>query len=386
MKVFSISAAFFILISSLHSQTIPYNIVSSEQVAAGITYTFYKTALPQEIHVAEIDLRNPQLSIESVRHNGLVTTSEEVRKNTSEKKNALIAINGDFFSFKDSCPVNNQITDYAPVTGYSSPQKSQFAVTAGKKLLIDGFTFSGTVLTKSKSVFTFERLNSTRTLSEITFYTRYRGATTKTDSGGIEIILRPVSKKISVNDTLRFVVASVSTISGNSFIPEGGGVLSFGRSDTSSKFLAAFSRGDTVRIYMDYKAKTHPVTTKIAQLIGGWGRLLYNGKNLPAIADTNEKLTDKFTAVRHPRTFLGINADTTKLFLCIVDGRQERSVGMTFVEMANFLQYLNVTDAFNLDGGGSSTMIIRGKIVNAPSDKTGERPVANSLQIVQISN
>jgi exopolysaccharide biosynthesis protein len=386
MRVLSISAAFFLLISSLHSQAISYDTVSSESIAKGVTYTFYKSALPQEIHVAEIDLRNPQLSIESVRHNGLVTTSEEVRKNSSERKNALVAINGDFFSFKDSSPVNNQITGYVSVTGYSSPQKSQLAITAEKKLLIDGFTFSGTVLTKSKSVFTFERLNSTRTLSEITFYTRYRGTTTKTDSGGVEIILRPVSKKITAQDTLRFVVASVSTISGNSLIPEGGGVLSFGRSDTSLKFLSAFSRGDTVRIYMDYKPKTHPVATKIAQLIGGWGRLLDNGKNLTAIADTNEGLTGKFTAVRHPRTFLGINADTTKLYLCIVDGRQEKSVGMTFPEMAHFLHFINVTNAFNFDGGGSSTMVIHGKVVNSPSDASGERPVANSLQVVQVNN
>jgi exopolysaccharide biosynthesis protein len=38
----------------------------------------------------------------------------------------------------------------------------------------------------------------------------------------------------------------------------------------------------------------------------------------------------------------------------------------------------------NFDGGGSTTMVVLGKIVNSPSDKTGERPVANTLQLVRI--
>jgi hypothetical protein len=45
---------------------------------------------------------------------------------------------------------------------------------------------------------------------------------------------------------------------------------------------------------------------------------------------------------------------------------------------------LGAWNAVNLDGGGSTTLVINGTIVNSPSDKTGERPVANSLQIIKL--
>jgi exopolysaccharide biosynthesis protein len=56
---------------------------------------------------------------------------------------------------------------------------------------------------------------------------------------------------------------------------------------------------------------------------------------------------------------------------------------MNFQEMAEFLLSIGAWNAVNLDGGGSTTMVINGKVVNSPSDKTGERPVANILIVVK---
>jgi exopolysaccharide biosynthesis protein len=84
---------------------------------------------------------------------------------------------------------------------------------------------------------------------------------------------------------------------------------------------------------------------------------------------------------RHPRTAIGWRADGT-LVLVVVDGRQPRiSVGMTINELAHLMLDLGCVEAINLDGGGSSTMVIRNKIVNNPSDSTGERPVSDALLI-----
>ncbi len=73
------------------------------------------------------------------------------------------------------------------------------------------------------------------------------------------------------------------------------------------------------------------------------------------------------------------------MYLCTVDGRQASSIGMTFAEMANFLLSIGSWDAFNFDGGGSTTMVVRGAIVNSPSDPAGERSVANSLQVISTA-
>ena len=55
---------------------------------------------------------------------------------------------------------------------------------------------------------------------------------------------------------------------------------------------------------------------------------------------------------------------------------------MSFTEMQVLLARLGATDALNLDGGGSTTMVVRGEVVNRPSDLTGPRPVSDALVVM----
>jgi hypothetical protein len=87
----------------------------------------------------------------------------------------------------------------------------------------------------------------------------------------------------------------------------------------------------------------------------------------------------------HPRTAIGIDRDTGQLLLLVVDGRQEISRGSTMKELAKLFERLGVEDALNLDGGGSSTLVLRQAdgslaVVNSPSDGH-PRPVANGLEV-----
>jgi len=81
----------------------------------------------------------------------------------------------------------------------------------------------------------------------------------------------------------------------------------------------------------------------------------------------------------HPRTAVGIDRDTGEVLLLVIDGRQQHSRGYTMVELARMMKRLGAEAALNLDGGGSSTMTVRDKVVNRPSDRTGERPVSNGV-------
>jgi exopolysaccharide biosynthesis protein len=88
-----------------------------------------------------------------------------------------------------------------------------------------------------------------------------------------------------------------------------------------------------------------------------------------------------FADARHPRTAVGVRADG-RILLVTVDGRQpELSVGMTIAELATLLIELGAVEAVNMDGGGSTTMVVRGRVVNSPSDLTGERAVGDALLI-----
>ncbi len=89
-----------------------------------------------------------------------------------------------------------------------------------------------------------------------------------------------------------------------------------------------------------------------------------------------------FVRKRHPRSCLCETAERSILFIAI-DGRSETASGMNLKETQEFLLRLNCRNAINLDGGGSTTLWINdGKekgIQNQPSDKSGERPVANII-------
>ncbi len=69
--------------------------------------------------------------------------------------------------------------------------------------------------------------------------------------------------------------------------------------------------------------------------------------------------------------------------LVTVDGRRPGvSVGLTVAEAARVMRALGAREAMNLDGGGSTTMVVRSRVVNRPSDPTGERPVAEGIFVV----
>ena len=83
---------------------------------------------------------------------------------------------------------------------------------------------------------------------------------------------------------------------------------------------------------------------------------------------------------RNPRTGIGLDA-WGRVLLVTVDGRQTGSVGMTLQEFADLFRYLGATSALNLDGGGSTTMWVRGQVVNRVSDPS-ERPVGSAILVV----
>ncbi|MBE8721995.1 phosphodiester glycosidase family protein [Sphingobacterium pedocola] len=114
---------------------------------------------------------------------------------------------------------------------------------------------------------------------------------------------------------------------------------------------------------------------RFQNLVGGGAHMLYNNGVRQVFNDTD----------RHPRTMVGFTADK-KVYFVVVDGRQPSySVGMTIDELASIIGSLGVTYALNLDGGGSSTMVVKQdgslKVVNRYSDAS-LRAVANALAIV----
>lgn len=82
----------------------------------------------------------------------------------------------------------------------------------------------------------------------------------------------------------------------------------------------------------------------------------------------------------HPRTAYGLDANGDHIYLVVVEGRLSDYAGMTLGELSALFRRLHITRGVNMDGGGSSALIIHGKRVNAlPDNQPEERPVVNHL-------
>jgi len=114
------------------------------------------------------------------------------------------------------------------------------------------------------------------------------------------------------------------------------------------------------------------------------------------VLERGTPLANPKDTARHPRSAVGLSADGNTLLLVAVDGRQEgHSRGATLAELGELLKSLGATDALNLDGGGSTALVVRDRltgvytVANRPSglaaelpDLHLERPVVDVLGVV----
>lgn len=127
-----------------------------------------------------------------------------------------------------------------------------------------------------------------------------------------------------------------------------------------------------------------------ADCLAGWEKYIAGEDVITSgplmIADgKNEDIENTgFNTARHPRTAIGKKPDGTVIMI-VVDGRHKgNAAGMSIFELQKVMNWLGCESAINLDGGGSSTMVVSGDIVNYPCDNrlfdhSGERKVHNAI-------
>ncbi|MDR1516728.1 MAG: phosphodiester glycosidase family protein [Dysgonamonadaceae bacterium] len=148
----------------------------------------------------------------------------------------------------------------------------------------------------------------------------------------------------------------------------------YSASGDSKTFLAGLNVGDKVNITMNVKINGATITDKKLNVVGcqpdGNGVLLNNGS---PVEIWNEA---------HPRTAVGWSQDSKKIWLIVVDGRKaDYSVGATCGQVGAILKALGAYTGLNLDGGGSSAMVVDGVLKNLPLGGTYMRNVANGVMV-----
>ena len=147
---------------------------------------------------------------------------------------------------------------------------------------------------------------------------------------------------------------------------QGGVVLSAAPATKEATELLTLSPGTDMNLHWTVG------WANVFDIVGGGPVLLRDGE-VVANCDTG--------CDSHPRTGVGVTA-TGEIVLVVIDGRQARwSRGVTLVRFANIMRDLGAVSALNLDGGGSSVMVVDGNVVNRPSDGR-ERALSNAIVVL----
>lgn len=343
---------------------------------------------PWHINVLEIDLHHPGISVRGVRANDSFTGREKVSsmlRRYAGPGRAVAGVNADFFNIRTTGESeNNVVIEGRMLKGVGDADSpydkfnavhSQFALDWENHPFIERFGFSGRLVEQTRAT-NLAALNHWPDTTALVLYTAVYGDSTPGDSTRrhpLAVSLRSVGQS---GDTLLFRVNGKPRQGWR--LPLGSGGAFLAGTTRRSELRAIAARDGLLRIVPGLE----PDRGRLRTVVGGWPRLLVHGRSVAAQSDSLEGTFPGFSKTRHPRTAVGFSADSTKLFLLTVDGRRESDSGMSLVELADVMLELGIYEGMNFDGGGSTTMVIDGKVVNSPSDRNGERAIGSGLVIV----
>lgn len=328
-------------------------------IAPGLTLTEFSGSGPVRGAILEADLTEATLEPTYLSAGSVASTS--VLTSQLERVGAIAGVNGDFFDIGvTGAPRGVGIDDGQLVNAPASGWNESVALSpagAGYVAQLDQVSLDGTIELPGGDV-ALTNLNSPNIADGgIGVYTSAWGSAGRgnvVDGAGRV-------RELEVADG---TVTRVATSAGSGAVADGSQIV-LGR-DAGADALADIEVGDEVTV--SYTANHEPDDVDVA--ISG---------NVVLVDDGEVVAPDH---PRHPRTAVGLDADGTTMWLVTVDGRSSASVGMTYVELANFMTSIGAVDALNLDGGGSTTMVARvgdqNTVVNNPSDGS-QRSVPNGL-------
>ena len=298
---------------------------------------------------------------------GLETTSSMARRTR-----AVVAINGDY-TLPGGRPVHpfardGRLIQTEQVFGNSSAVDTR----AGRVRLGPSQLKVALTVPATGQSLPISKVNSGPSgTTSLALTTREGGALSPVPAASCAARLRPVAAPSVAADGRTGQAYDVHEVHcGADALPAGDDVVTAPLGGAHAAALRALQPGQRVRVSWSFG------WSSVLDSIGGNPRLLLDGK----VAAGNVDGTSPYFQ-RNPRTAIAHKADGSVL-LVTVDGRGAGgSAGMSLRELAELLVRLGAVDAMNLDGGGSTTMVVNGQVRNAVSDPT-ERPVGSALVLL----
>jgi hypothetical protein len=337
----------------------------------GLRYEHRKIAGPQSIHILGVDPRLVRIEVVRALDDGV---GRETVQSMAQRKAAIAAVNAGFFRIGGRYDGEPEGILKIRENWFSDPSEARGALgwTRGGEIARIGRLTMKWLLECRGKAYPIDGINRPRGQAEAILYDWAFHRSTLTDPEGIEFL-------IARNRITAF------WRNGNAAIPPSGFVYSLGPKllfpTVDLKIKAPVKITYAISDASAPKPESKPDWQDMEYIVGGMPALFLKERDL--LERNEEKMRAGFDTERHPRTAIGLRADGTWVFV-IVDGRQpELSIGMNLRELSALLRSLGCVDALNLDGGGSSTLSYQGKVVNAPSDATKDRPVSDAIVILR---
>lgn len=338
-------------------------------IGRGVTYT--KTvdpAGPWRIYVVKVNLSR-ESSVDVALSNDKLAGIETVTS-MSRRNNAIAAINGDFTQ-KSGRPANAFSVDGEIAQTTLAPYGLNFLPSAsGASATVSHPSNSVRLIRSTGVTHAVAKVNAgPPTSSELALFNRYGDGLESPPSFACSARLLRVGKIQAVAPDTKAAYKVDAVVCRDKPLERFGGVVvSATRSGTRAREIKTLTVGQRVTLAWSHGA------TSVFDTLGGNPWLVKDGLNVAPNGTT-------YPYTRQPRTGIGVTRDGRAL-LVVVDGRRPGfSVGMTFREFGALFVKLGAYKALNLDGGGSSEMVVKGQIVSRPSSDR-ERPTTNSVLVL----
>ena len=398
MIVFMTFVLFFVFVLPA-SATVFDNKTSESNtiVAPAVTHIqekYQSDSTYEAVNILDINLADTYTSLElGVPNplNSLKTVTNLANENNYTGHRVVGATNASYF-LGNGFPANllaknNQIINYGILgENFESPtqQPVAFGISKTGHAIADYYS-TELSFTVNGQTYSIDLINSERTESKTVLFTPAK-KTTGTNEYGVEIVVTNASqntKDLHFGDHITGTISNVTQYGqpGNSTIPEDGFVISVHNQELAAQ-LSALPVGTPIEVSLSIDEKWMD-----AQYILAGGPLLVKDGAVNISMPTNSS----FASARHPRTAIAVDSTGKRVFLVTVDGRQSGySNGTSLTDLASYLISKGASAAINLDGGGSTAMVVRQPggysplLVNSPSDGY-ERRVSAILQVVNTA-
>lgn len=315
-----------------------------------IKLTKYYSGRPVRINVVEVDMKLAEdFELTPALSSDTTLNSRRTISTIAKNNNAIVALNGTYFKPQTGVPLGTLMINEKMYTGpiYDRVAMGIF----DDRFDIARISLDASVKGSGKTI-KVNNINQPRMLStHVIVYTPEWGK------------YSPAAPKYGVG--LQVTDNKITKASANAVqIPSNGYVIS----GPKSVLYALLPKKD-----VELSVKTVPEWKGVKHIISGGPYLVKDGKVY--VDMTAQKL--QAIGGRNPRSAIGYTADNN-IILVAVDGREGSSIGMTLMELANFMQSIGCVGAINLDGGGSTVMYVNGRVVNNPQT-TGGIPLSNAI-------